>query len=107
MHSYQSPSPADGAAGAAEQRWSIEDARLRRQFTIAGLCIAGSVAATYLAASRGELGLARISLVLVLGGMARVIYLIRERYRRFIAIKMAAGLTKEEAVSEFNRRFND
>jgi len=37
--------------------------------------------------------------------MARVIYLCIERQRTFIAVKMAGGMTKEQALSELNLRF--
>jgi hypothetical protein len=37
--------------------------------------------------------------------MARVIQLIIERQRTFIAVKMEGGMTRQQALSEFNSRF--
>jgi hypothetical protein len=105
MPEYQLPPSDDGALRFAEQRWLKEEARLTRQFTIAALWVAAALIATCVAASFGHLALARVCCIMVFGGMARVIYLCIERQRRFIAVKMAGGLTSENALSEFNSRF--
>jgi hypothetical protein len=102
---YRQPSSDDGAARLAEQRWLNEEARLRPQFAIAAPGVAAGLIATYLAASFGQLALARVCCIVTLGGMARVIYLCIERQRRFIAVKMAGGMSRQEALSESNRRF--
>ena len=106
---YRQPSSDDAAAnvaaGLAEQRWLNEAARLRRQFMLAALGVAAGLVATCVAANFGQLALARVCCVVVFVGMAWVIYLCIERQRRFMAIKTAGGMTRQQALSEFNSRF--
>jgi len=101
---YRQPSSDDGAARLAEQRWLNEEARLRPQFAIARRRCRW----THCNVSGGKFratALARVCCIVTLGGMARVIYLCIERQRRFIAVKMAGGMSRQEALSESNRRF--
>jgi hypothetical protein len=104
MLGYRTSPSDDSAAGLAEQRWLNEAARLKRQFAIAALGIAAGLVATCVAANFGQLALARLCCILVFGAMAWVIYLCIERQRRFLAIKMAGGMTRQQALSEFNAR---
>jgi hypothetical protein len=106
MPEYQLPPSDDGALRFAEQRWLKEEARLTRQFTIAALWVAAGLIATCVAASFGQLALARVCFIMVFGGMARVIYLCIERQRRFIAVKIAGGLTSENAFRNLTRAFD-
>jgi hypothetical protein len=82
----------------------IEEARSRRQFAIAALCVAAGLVATGVAASFGLSALARVCCIVIFGGIARVIYLCIQRQRRFMAIKMAGGMTRQAALVEFNSR---
>jgi 1,4-dihydroxy-2-naphthoate octaprenyltransferase len=105
MLGYRPPSPDDDRALAlAEQRWLMEAARLKRLLTIAGLVVAAGLVVTGAAVMLGSTGLARLCCIPVFGGMARVIYLFIQRQRRFVAIKMQAGMTRHQALTEFNAR---
>jgi hypothetical protein len=103
----EQPSSDAAAAPLSEQRWLQEEARFRRHFVVVALLIAAGIFATCVLADLGQLTLARLCCITVFGGMARVIYLIIERRRRFIAVKMQGGMTRKQAVSEFNSRFGD
>jgi hypothetical protein len=105
MQADRRPLSDNEAAQLAEQRWLNEEARSRRHFAIAALGVAAGLVATCVAASFGQLALARACCIIVLSGMARVIYLIIGRKRSFIAVKMDGGMTRDEALSEFNSRF--
>jgi hypothetical protein len=63
-----------------------------------------ALVASCVAASFGQSALARVCCILAFVGMARVIYLCIERQRRFMAVKMASGMTRQQALSEFNSR---
>jgi hypothetical protein len=82
-----------------------QEARFSRGFIIAAVWLVGSLVATYLAASFALPILARRFCIVIFGGMARVVYLCFQRHRIFIAVKTAAGMSKEQAVSESNMRF--
>jgi hypothetical protein len=49
--------------------------------------------------------LARLFCIVVFGGMAQVVYLCIRRHQTFITVKMAAGMSKTQALSESNTRF--
>ena len=99
------PSPEDRGPELAEQRWLDVERRFTRHFALAALVFAAALVTTYVAANDGQLALARASCVAIFRGMARVIHLIIERRRTFIAVNMEDGMTREEALSEFNSRF--
>jgi hypothetical protein len=105
MPGYRPPLSDDTAAYAAEQRWLVAAARLNRQLALTAIGIAAGLLATILAATNGLPALAGMCAVAVLGAMAWVIYLLVARHRTFIAIKMAGGMTKKEALTESNTRF--
>jgi len=105
MPIHRPPPFDDEAAWLAEQRWLEREARFSRGFIIAAIWLVGALVATYLAASFALPILARLSCIVVFGGMARVVYLCFQRHRIFIAVKTAAGMSKEQAVSESNMRF--
>jgi hypothetical protein len=77
---------------------------LKRQFIVAALSVAVGLAATCIAMGFGQLASARACCIVVFGGMARVIYLCIARQRRFMAIKTVGGMTRRQALSEFNSR---
>jgi hypothetical protein len=81
------------------------ECRFTRHFALVALVLAAALVTTYVAANVGQLALARAFCVAIFCGMARVIHLIIERRRAFIAVKMQGGMTREEALSEFNSRF--
>ena len=104
---FRPPSPDDGAAWSAEQRWLIEDARLVGEINIVGLCLAAVLIVAAAGAAFGLRAIAGICAVACCGGIARIVYLIVRRYRMFVDIKMAGGMTKKEAVLEFVSRYSD
>jgi hypothetical protein len=105
MRMDRQPSPEDKGPQLAEQRWLDVERRFTRHFALAALFLAAALVTTYVAANVGQLALARASCVAIFCGMARVIHLIIERRRTYIAVKTEGGMTREEALSEFNSRF--
>jgi hypothetical protein len=91
MLGFRRPSSDDKVVSPAEQRWLAEETRLRRRLGIATTAVAAGIIATCVTASLGQLALARVCAIAVFAGMARVIYLIIGRRRRFIDIKMAGA----------------
>ena len=93
------PSPEDRGPKLAEQRWLDVERRFTRHFALAALVLAAALVTTYVAANVGQLALARASCVAIFCGMARVIHLVIERRRGFIAVRMRGGMTREEGPS--------
>jgi hypothetical protein len=89
----------------AEQRWLEAEAGFKRRFVVAAIGLAGGIFAALLAVRFAYPISARLFCVVTLGGVAWVIYLCIQRHRTFVAIKMAAGMTKNQALSESNMRF--
>jgi hypothetical protein len=104
---FRPPSPDDGVAGAAEQRWLIEDARLVGEIHVIGLCLAATLIVAAVGATLGLRALAGFCFFACCGGIARIVYLIIRRYRMFVDIKIAGGMTRKEAVLEFILRYSD
>jgi hypothetical protein len=104
---FRPPSPDDRAAWAAEQRWLIEDARLVGEIHVIGLCLAAALIVAAVGATFGLRALAGFCFLACCGGVARIVYLIIRRYRMFVDIKIAGGMTKKGAVLEFNSRYSD
>jgi hypothetical protein len=93
--------------GLAEQRWQIEMQRLRRRQVAIGIGIAACIVAAYPAASAGLKVLAGLCALGALAGLAAVIALLVKSRRHFIDIKMTGGMTREEALSEWTKRYGD
>jgi hypothetical protein len=93
------------AARVAEQRWLEAEAGFRRRFVAAAIGLAGGIFATLLAARFAYPISAALLCIATLGGVAWVIYLCIQRHRTFVAIKMAGGMTRKQALSESNMRF--
>ncbi len=70
-----------------------------------GIGIAVCIAAGYPAAAFGQRTLAGLLAIGAVAGIAGVIYLAVKNRRLFIDIKMTGGLTREEAMSEWYRRY--
>jgi hypothetical protein len=104
---FNPPSPDDGAAWAAEQRWLIEDARLVGEIHRIGLGLAAALIVTAVGATFGLRALAGFCLFACCGGIARIVYLLVRRYRMFVDIKTAGGMTRKAAVLEFIARYSD
>jgi hypothetical protein len=102
---YPRPPFDNEAARLAEQRWLEEEAGFMRRFVIAALWLAVGIVATYLAARFAYPISALLLCIGTLAGVAWVIYLCIQRHRTFIAIKVAGGMTKGEALSELLSRF--
>ena len=93
------------AARLAEQRWLEAEAGFRRRFVVAAIGLASGIFATVVAALFAYPITAGLFCIATLGGVAWVIFLCIQRHRTFVAIKMAAGMTKTQALSESNMRF--
>ena len=106
LQRFQPPSPDDAVAWAAEQRWLLEDARLVREIQIAGVCLAAVLIIVAISIAFELQGLARLCALVICFGFARIIYLIVKRYRMFLEIKTAAGMTRKEAIAEFASRYS-
>jgi hypothetical protein len=102
---YQPPSPDDGMAYAAEQRWLIAEAEIGRQFVHVAIGTVASLVATFFSALNGQLFLARAFSIAIFCCVVRVIFLIVRRHRTFIDIKIAGGMTRQEALTEMLSRY--
>jgi hypothetical protein len=104
---FHPPSPDDGAEWVAEQRWLIADARLIGEVHIIGLGLGATLIFAVVGATFELRELAAVCFSACCGGVARIVYLIVRRYRMFVDIKMAGGMTEKEAASEFISRYSD
>jgi hypothetical protein len=104
---FHPPSLDDGAAWTAEERWLIEDARLVADIHVIGLFLAAALIVAAVGATFGLRALAGFCFFACCGGVARIVYLLVRRYRMFVNIKTAGGMTKKETLLEFISRYSD
>ena len=105
MSGDEPASAKDRTAELAEQRWQIEVQRFKKRQIALGIGIAVCIAAGYPAAAFGQRTLAGLLAIGAVAGIAGVIYLAVKNRRLFIDIKMTGGLTREEAMSQWYRRY--